>query len=525
MINKSVNILQQRSSGILFPIFSLPGPYGIGDIGEPAINFVDFLKKCGQSCWQVLPLGPTSLFFGNSPYMSFSAFAGNPFFISLDLLVRQNLIQAKEINPPCFSEYSVDYQQVYDYKKEILRLAWKRFKTSKSGRDTLKAFVRSQSWVTDYGLFLTLKEKYQNQPWYRWPISLRDRQPDALKQVHAELIDTIDYFIFEQFLFASQWQQLRTYANDLGIRIIGDLPIYVALDSVDVWTNQQLFQLDLESREPTHVAGVPPDYFSATGQRWGNPLYRWNTNNLKEKNQLWGWWEQRFRLNFALVDTLRIDHFRGFESYWAVPAKDKTAINGQWREGPGQPFFVEMDRRLGGMSIIAEDLGLITPEVEALRQKLGYPGMKILLFAFDGTQDNNYLPYNSEKNSVMYTGTHDNDTAVGWYLNPEVAPASKQQAKQFANRQDDHASTFHQDLIYRALSSASNLVILPMQDILGFGNDCRMNVPGTTSNNWQWRCAERFLNDGIAAWLHAQTNLFGRIPIRQNTDCLSDLNE
>jgi 4-alpha-glucanotransferase len=257
---------------------------------------------------------------------------------------------------------------------------------------------------------------------------------------------------------------------------------------------------------------VPPDYFSATGQRWGNPLYRWNNYPPKEKDPLWDWWEQRFRINFAQVDTLRIDHFRGFESYWAIPAQEETALNGQWQEGPGKLFFEEMDRRFGGMSIIAEDLGLITPEVEALRRALGYPGMKILLFAFDGTQDNSYLPYNMERNSVVYTGTHDNDTAVGWYLNPEVAPASKQQAKRFANRQDDDASIFHQDLIYLALSSASNLVILPMQDVLGFGNDCRMNTPGTTSNNWQWRCAERFINEGVATWLHEHTRLFGRIP-------------
>ena len=251
---------------------------------------------------------------------------------------------------------------------------------------------------------------------------------------------------------------------------------------------------------------------SATGQRWGNPLYRWNTKNSQIDDKLWNWWEQRLRLNFSLVDTLRIDHFRGFESYWAVPAGEPTAINGCWLPGPGKPFFEEMDRRLEGMSIIAEDLGMITPEVEALRLNLGYPGMKILLFAFDGDPNNSYLPYNTEKNSVVYTGTHDNDTAVGWFLSPDVAPESKLRAKRFANRVDDHAGTFHRDLIHLALSSAANLAILPMQDVLGFGNDCRLNTPGTTDNNWQWRCAGRFINDEVAGWLSDLTLLFGRSP-------------
>jgi 4-alpha-glucanotransferase len=507
----SVNILQQRSSGILLPVFSLPGPFGIGDIGTPAREFIDFLKKSGQSCWQILPIGPTSRIFGDSPYMSFSAFAGSPLFISLDLLATLGLVTGKEIIPPDFSEYSVDYQRVATYKNRIIRMAWKRFQADSHNRIALDNFIRTHPWVTDHGLFLSLKEKYQGQPWYQWPVPLRQRQANALKQTALELANEIEFFIFKQFLFFDQWQQLRRYAQDKGVKIIGDLPIYVALDSVDVWANQPLFQLDRELCTPTHVAGVPPDYFSATGQRWGNPLYRWNTSNPQERDRLWDWWEQRLRCNFALVDILRIDHFRGFESYWAVPAEEETALNGQWQPGPGQAFFEEMERRLGGMSIIAEDLGIITPEVEALRVNLGYPGMKILLFAFDGSADNSYLPYNTDKNSVIYTGTHDNDTSVGWYLSPEVSPKSKQQAKRFANRHDDNAGTFHQELIYLALSSPSNLAILPMQDVLGFGNDCRMNTPGTTANNWQWRCSSRYINNEIAASLHDLTSLFGRV--------------
>ena len=508
----SVNILQQRSSGILLPIFSLPGSFGIGDIGKPAREFIDFLKISGQSCWQILPLGPTSRIFGDSPYMSFSAFAGSPLVISLDLLAEHGLITKEENTPPYFSEYVVDYNRVANYKNSIIELAWKRFQTIAENRIAFDNFIFKQPWVTDHGLFLALKERYMGQPWYQWPLPLRQRQAIALKQAASELSKEIEFFIFEQYLFFDQWQRLRSYAHEQGIKIIGDLPIYVALDGVDVWANQPLFQLDLELCTATHVAGVPPDYFSATGQRWGNPLYRWDNSNPHEKDRLWHWWEQRLRCNFTLVDTLRIDHFRGFESYWAVPAQEETALNGQWQAGPGQTFFEEMERRLGGMSIIAEDLGVITPEVEELRLNLRYPGMKILLFAFDGTVDNSYLPYNIDKNSVIYTGTHDNDTAVGWYLSPEVSPKNKQQAKRFANRNDDNAGTFHQDLIYLALSSPSNLAILPMQDILGFGNDCRMNTPGTTANNWQWRCASRFINDEIAAWLYDLTCLFGRIP-------------
>ncbi len=508
----SVNILQQRSSGILLPVFSLPGAYGIGDMGAAARQFIDFLHISGQSSWQILPLGPTCPIFGDSPYMSFSAFAGNPLFISPDLLISSGLIDKPDIALSSWSEYTVDYRQLTSFKKSILNLAWKRFRDQKKAKDILAEFTLSHPWARDYGLFLALKEQYQQLPWYQWPLPLRKRLPDALQQASRKLKEHIDYFIFEQYLFFSQWQKLRTYANKKGVRIIGDLPIYVALDSVDVWAHQQIFQLDPESSEPTHVAGVPPDYFSKTGQRWGNPLYNWNTTNTKVKNLLWDWWEQRLRLNFTLVDTLRIDHFRGFESYWAVPADEKTAINGSWQPGPELPFFLEMEKRLGGMSIIAEDLGLITPEVETLRLRLGYPGMKILLFAFDGTANNSYLPYNTEQNSVIYTGTHDNDTAVGWYLSPDVARESKIQAKRFANREDDNAGSFHQDLIYLALSSAPKLAILPLQDVLGFGNDCRVNTPGTPENNWRWRCAARFLNDEVAAWLYALTKRFGRIP-------------
>ncbi|WP_310598870.1 4-alpha-glucanotransferase [Desulfobulbus sp.] len=506
-----VNILRQRSSGILLPIFSLPGPHGIGDLGPSALQFVDFLKAGGQSCWQILPIGPVNPLFGNSPYMSPSAFAGSPLLISPELLVVQDLLRPDETEPPEFSEYCVDYGRAAQHKHKLLTLAWQRFQCRSDRADLLQKFIHGHPWCIDYALFVALKQRYRDKPWYEWPEDIRQRRPEALAQAQRALQDQVDAVVFQQHLFFDQWIELRNYAQIQGIRLVGDLPIYVALDSSDVWANQGIFQLD-DSGTPTDVAGVPPDYFSATGQRWGNPLYRWAADETKTRAQLWDWWEQRLRLNFLLADTLRIDHFRGFSAYWAVAATEETAINGRWLPGPGQPFFEEMDRRLGGMSIIAEDLGLITPDVALLRDNLGYPGMNILLFAFDGNPRNSYLPYNMEKNSVVYTGTHDNDTAVGWFLNPEVAWESKQRAKRFVNRPDDHAGSFHQELIHLALSAPSNLAILPMQDVLGFGNDCRLNVPGVLAGNWQWRCAGHYINAEVAAWLHSLTDLFGRLP-------------
>lgn len=513
----SVTILEQRSSGILLPLFSLPGGHGIGDMGPSARAFIDYLGQCGQQCWQILPLAPTSSAFGNSPYMSPSSLAGDPLFISLELLVEQGLLRQIDIDSFGFNEYSVEYGQVAAFKNRLLRRAWAIFQAGGDRRE-LDDFVVANPWVSGHGLFYALKGRFQGTPWFEWPEPIKQRQPGALAQAASDLADEIDYHVFEQYLFSNQWRQVHEYAREKGIQIIGDLPIYVALDSVDVWCNQPVFQLDSEHGQPTHIAGVPPDYFSADGQRWGNPLYRWDDPAPRVRESLLAWWEERLRMNFALADVVRIDHFRGFEAYWAVPEAEETAVNGAWQPGPGRDFFEEMTRRLGPMAIIAEDLGEITPEVEQLRRDLGYPGMKILLFAFDGQPDNSFLPYNCERHSVLYTGTHDNDTAVGWYLSPAVDPASKRQAKRFANRTDDEAGSFHRELIHLALGSPSNLVVLPMQDVLGFGNDCRMNTPGTVTDNWRWRCAQRFFSDEIAAWLHDQIRLFGRHPRPQPTE-------
>ncbi len=502
--------LKERNSGVLIHLTSLPGPYGIGDMGSSSFNFIDFLVESGQKYWQILPVVPTSQVFGNSPYMSSSAFAGSPLLISPESLFQEGLLKKQDISPPVFSEYQVNYKQVTIWKKNILQLAWHTFRAG-NYKTTLDNFCRQQPWVKDHALFNALRNKYAKKTWYQWPGDIRFRLPAAMETACQKLSEEIDFAVFQQYLFFQQWQQLLDYAGAKTISLIGDLPIYVALDSVDVWANREIFDLDQNSGRAKNIAGVPPDYFSKTGQRWGNPLYRWNSRKKSVKTKLYNWWQQRLKSSFAMVDALRIDHFRGFESYWAIPAKEKTAVKGRWKKGPGINFFQEMENRLGRLNIIAEDLGVITPEVEKLRSELGYPGMKIILFSFDGNHDNSYLPYNMKKNFVVYTGTHDNDTAVGWYLSPATSPESRRQAKQTANRKDNEASDFHRNLIYLAHSSVANISIIPMQDILGFGNDCRMNIPGTSSGNWQWRFAARFITSELSASLKETTTLFGRL--------------
>ncbi len=506
----SINILAERSSGVLLPVFSLPAPCGIGDMGPWAYRFIDFLENAGQSCWQLLPLGPTSADLGHSPYMSASALAGNPLLISPELLVAEGLLQPHQLAYPGFSDYSIDYRRVEEHKRYLFALAWEGFQGSVHAA-RLDAFIAEQPWVQEYGLFLALKQHYKQAAWYQWPQPLRMREAAALQAARQDLRAEIRRHCFLQYLFFMQWQQLKRYAREHGIALIGDLPIYVAMDSVDVWSNQAIFVLDAKTGQATCVAGVPPDYFSETGQRWGNPLYAWNSEVPEVRASLCDWWEKRLRQNFLLTDILRIDHFRGFVSYWSIPAREKTAIRGQWLPGPGLAFFQEMERRLGPMPLIAEDLGIITPEVEALRESLGLPGMKILLFAFDGFPDNSHLPYNCPAESVIYTGTHDNETAVGWFLNPDVDWAFKQQAKRFAGKSDTHPGSFHTDLIALAMAAPSRLAVFPMQDLLGFGNDCRMNTPGQSEGNWMWRCPPHCINADLAGWLREETRFFGRL--------------
>ena len=509
----STNQLLPRAAGILCHLTSLPAPYGIGDLGPGAVRFLDFLETAGQRYWQILPLAPGSLVFGGSPYMGLSALAGNPLLISPDLLRDNGLLDdndlawAREEVAGPLSEYLVDYQRVAVCKRRLLERAFARWRERPGSRDEADDFLSRHPWVDDYALFMSIRQWQQERPWNRWPRELAARETAAIEACRHRLRERLRYYLFEQLIFHRQWRDLRQQAAARGVGLIGDLPIYVSYDSVDVWAHQDCFDLDPVTLAPRHVAGVPPDYFSATGQRWGNPLYRWRRGRSANPALL-AWWRRRFAAMAAQVDVLRIDHFRAFESYWQIPAEEETAVNGRWRKGPGRPFFQKMAPQLKKLPIIAEDLGLITPAVERLRDDLGLPGMKILQFAFDSDADNLYLPHNFQHpNCVVYTGTHDNNTTVGWYLSAEVGEESKARARRYGNSSGE---AIHWDFIRLALSSIAMLAIIPLQDVLGFGEDCRMNVPGTAVGNWRWRCAARFLENGLARHLAAETSFYGR---------------
>ncbi|MEJ2689363.1 MAG: 4-alpha-glucanotransferase [Deltaproteobacteria bacterium] len=498
----------QRGSGILLHLSSLPGPDGIGDLGASAFRFVDFLKRSGQRYWQFLPLGPCSRSFGMSPYMSLSAFAGNPLFIDLRQLHRQGLLEGAPESAG-FSEHLIDFNAVMAHKHQHLEQAFQVFQKSPPSPDFEKFCQKEEYWLSSYSLFMALREKFGERPWATWPRDIATMRSEALRGARKELSLRIRYHQFLQYCFFDQWRKLKSYANENGIRLIGDLPIYVGLGSADVWANQQNYLLDPVQLTPTKVAGVPPDYFSETGQRWGNPIYRWRTGN-GINTSLYQWWQLRFAANYRTADIVRIDHFRGFESFWQIPASEETAVSGEWAEGPGIGFFQEMCKSIDTLPIIAEDLGIITPAVEELRDRLQYPGMKVLQFAFDSDESNAYLPHNyTTTNCLVYTGTHDNDTAVGWYLSPKVPESCKARLRRYAN---SDGRQINWDFIRLALSSVAAAAIIPMQDILGFGSDCRMNMPSTIKGNWRWRCAEQHLNDAIADRLFSETSFYGRLP-------------
>lgn len=499
----------QRSSGVLAHFTSIPSPFGIGDIGHSSRKFLSFLEQSNQTYWQFLPTGPTNSVFGHSPYMSSSAFAGSPLLICPESLKEMGLAEQSEladIEP--FPPYRVDFDRVIRFKTKLLQNAYRRFDKQD---ERYQQFISSTGWLKDYALFMSLKEVFKQKPWFAWPELLKNRDETALEDFKQNNKDAVGYFCFEQFLFATQWKQLRTTANQKGIKLFGDIPIYVGLDSADVWANQDIFTLDKKSGRPTHVAGVPPDYFSETGQRWGTPLYRWQTTEKNVRKQLLSWWTSRFKAMFTLVDTARIDHFRGFESYWAIPEEEETAVNGKWLKGPGKPFFEAVFKKLGKLEIVAEDLGIITEEVNKLKDSLNFPGMKVLQFAFDNNPANTFLPHNfTGTNSVIYTGTHDNDTTLGWFLSEQVTEHDRIFIKRYVNGSLNDLKPIHRDLIHLAFSSISALAIIPLQDLLGFGSDCRMNVPGTAEGNWQWRCTDEFLTADIAAWTNETTEMFGR---------------
>jgi 4-alpha-glucanotransferase len=508
-----------RSSGVLAHVTSLPSPFGVGDLGPGAYNFLRFLADAKQSIWQILPLGPTHRALSYSPYMTVSAFGGNPLLISPQALYEDGLLSRAEIAEyPALSPYNVDFDTVTKLKGVLLQRAFSRFKPEK--HLDYRNFNEELPWLSDYCLFMALKNNHSNKSWYQWDAPLAQRDKRALAKAAKDLRTEIDYFRFEQFLFRQQWQRLHEYAAELNIRFFGDIPIYVSFDSADVWAAQDIFMLDKKSRLPTHVAGVPPDYFSDTGQKWGNPLYRWESEDPHIQKQLVRWWELRFKAIFEQVDIARIDHFRGFESYWAVPAHHKTALKGEWLQGPGAKFFREVFADLGKLQIVAEDLGEITEDVIKLRDELNFPGMRVLQFAFDGNIDNTFLPFNYETpNTFVYTGTHDNDTTVGWYMSDKIDDTTRRRIKKMANRDGHDSHGIHRDLIYLAMSSTAVVSMFPLQDILGFGSDCRMNIPGTNNyGNWTWRCSEEFLTADISTWLRELTELFGRAPVKRQKE-------
>ena len=489
-----------RESGILMHITSLPNPYGIGSIGKCAYEFVDFLCDAGQSYWQILPLCPTG--YGDSPYQSFSTFAGNHYLIDLDMLIGEGLLNQEEADAVCWGkdECRVDYGCLYDNRSKLLHLAYERFSPDEAFH---KYVTDNADWLEDYALFMALKEKFHGKGWQDWTMSLMLRIPEIMDSYREELADSIRFHYFLQYKFFQQWKALRSYANRKGIRIIGDVPIYVPLDSADVWANSHLFQLN-ESGRPKLVAGCPPDSFTADGQLWGNPLYDWD--KMKETN--YTWWIRRLAAAAQMYDVVRLDHFRGFESYWAVPAGDKTAAGGSWMQGPGTDFIRAIQAALPDLDFIAEDLGFVTPGVRRLLQESGYPGMKVMQFAFDSREDSDYLPHTYPVNSVCYSGTHDNLTMLQWFQ--EAAPEDIAVAKAYLGLNEEEGLV--RGVIRGCMGSVSKLCVIQMQDYLELGACARMNFPGTLSaNNWTWRAPKGFITEELTKRIFSTTRRYGRL--------------
>lgn len=493
----------QRSGGILLHITSLPGKYGIGTFGEEAYQFIDFLIAARQKIWQLLPLGHTG--YGDSPYQCYSAFAGNPMLIDLGLLCEKGYLSSKEVEPgAAFKHGEVEYQKVYAHKMPLLAKAAGQFLAEASLAEQTRFEIfceQNHYWLNDYATFTALKQKHDGKPWWEWPEDIRMRQPQAVEKITYELNNAIQVLKVMQLFFYTQWIDLKSYANRNRIKIIGDIPLYIAHDSADAWCHYRNFWFD-ENRNPVMVAGVPPDYFSETGQLWGNPLYDWNY--LREND--FSWWIERVKANFVLFDYLRIDHFRGLAAYWAVPYGEDTAIKGEWLPSPGKELLQAIRDQLGELPIIAEDLGVITPDVIELRDKFGFPGMKILQFAFDSDEENDFLPHTYPRNCIVYTGTHDNDTSLGWFV------ASKEKDRQALR---DYYHPDERDIswsfIKMAVSSVADLAIVPLQDVLKLGSEARMNIPGTASGNWKWRFKPGDLKDDHALRLKKMMKTFGRL--------------
>jgi 4-alpha-glucanotransferase len=498
--------MDKRASGILLHITSLPSPYGIGDLGPEAYRFADFLGQTKQSHWQVLPLNPTNPGYGNSPYSSISAFAGSTLLISPDLLVEEGLLSRKDLDPiPSFPEARCDFSEVIRYKGRLLEQAYQRFNQNGKGREPFESFCSESSlWLEDFALFVVLKKQFDGKVWNQWPGELRDRDQKSIEEFKKKSHDQIEKEKFWQYLFFKQWHLLKDYCQEKGVRLFGDLPIYVSFDSAAVWANPSLFKLDGEKR-PTFVSGVPPDYFSETGQLWGNPVYRWDV--LKKRN--YRWWRERIAHNLKLFDTLRIDHFRGLVAYWEIPASEKTAINGRWVQVPVDDFLNTLRKRFPHLPIVAEDLGLITEDVREVMDQFSLPGMKVLMFAFG--EDNPmhpYLPHTYRENFLVYTGTHDNNTVRGWF-EEETSPEDKKRLFRYLGREVP-VMEIHWALIRLAMMSVARWVILPMQDVLGLGGETRMNRPSVAHGNWEWRLLPGQITPSVSETLLEVTETYGR---------------
>ena len=492
-----------RASGILMGISSLPSRYGIGCFSKEAYEFVDQLEKAGQQYWQILPLGPTG--YGDSPYQSVSTFAGNPYFIDLEELIDKELLTKEECESCDWggSEAYVDYEKMYLSRYKLLRKAYERADL-KNDPDYAEFLKEEKDWLEDYCLFMAIKNDQKGICWIDWPEELKDRHSKAVKEAGKELAEEIEFYSFQQYCFTTQWRKLKAYANAKGISIIGDVPIYVALDSSDAWANPEMLQFD-EEYNPKAVAGCPPDAFSATGQLWGNPLYDWK----KLKKDDYGWWVQRMAHCLELYDVVRIDHFRGFDEYYAIPYGEQTAENGEWEKGPGLDLFHTLDKKIGKLCVIAEDLGFLTKSVLKMLKESGYPGMKVLQFAFDGSENSSYLPYKYEHNCVVYTGTHDNETTRGWLEN--LQGHDLKFVREYINCYEQPVNDCVWALIRTALASVADLAIIPIQDYLCLGNEARMNAPSTLGDNWKWRMTTGQLNEITLYHIREVTRIYGRL--------------
>ena len=491
-----------RRCGVLMPISSLPSRFGIGGFSKEAYEFVDFLAASGQSLWQILPLGPTG--YGDSPYQSFSTFAGNPYYISLDFLIDEGLLTSEECSSVDFGDNShkVEYEKIYNTRFELLKKAFERANVGEN-KEYQEFVENNKEWLKDYAMYMAIKDSLGGISWIEWDEDIRLRKPHAMAEYENKLANEIAFYCYQQYLFAMQWMALKKYANKRGISIVGDIPIYVAFDSADTWANPELFQLD-EENVPVAVAGCPPDAFSATGQLWGNPLYRWDYH----EETGFAWWIRSLSHCFKLYDIVRIDHFRGFDEYWAIPYGDETAEFGEWKQGPGYKLFDAMKKALGNRAVIAEDLGFLTPSVLKLVKKTGYPGMKILQFAFDSREESDYLPHNYPNNCVVYTGTHDNDTVNGWI--PSMSRKDLAFAKKYLNVK--RTSDICESLIRTALGCVADTAVIPMQDYLGLGSEARINTPSTLGGNWEWRMDRDACTEELSKHMLELAQIYGRTP-------------